>query len=38
MLIGTLLFCLALLEAWVNTLVIALTRPATFQVDDSGHE
>ncbi|MEQ6917394.1 TRAP transporter small permease [Halomonas aquatica] len=34
MLAGTGLFCLALLEAWASTLVIALTRPSTFQVDE----
>ena len=38
MLAGTGLFCLALLEAWASTLVTALTRPATFQVDDGDHE
>ncbi|WP_229803135.1 TRAP transporter small permease [Litchfieldella qijiaojingensis] len=38
MLLGILLFCLALLEAWVATLVTALTRPSSFQVDDATNE
>ncbi|WP_192036918.1 TRAP transporter small permease [Halomonas sp. YLGW01] len=38
MLAGTALFCLALFEAWLSTLTTALTRPATFTVDDGGHE
>ena len=38
MLLGTTLFCLALLEAFISTLTIAMTRPASFQVDDGGHE
>ncbi|MDT8878260.1 TRAP transporter small permease [Halomonas saccharevitans] len=38
MLAGVVLFCLALAEAWWATLVIAVTRPATFTIDDSGQE
>ncbi|GAA0570893.1 TRAP transporter small permease [Halomonas salifodinae] len=38
MLAGVVLFCLALLEAWLSTLVIALTRPSSFRIDDAGHE
>ncbi|SFT98712.1 TRAP transporter small permease [Halomonas saccharevitans] len=38
MLAGVVLLCLALAEAWWATLVIAVTRPATFTIDDSGQE
>lgn len=37
MFIGIVLFCLALAEAWVATLTIALTRPSAFVADDDGH-
>ncbi|WP_416140579.1 TRAP transporter small permease [Halomonas sp. HK25] len=38
MLTGVLLFCLALIEAWLHTVRIAVTRPSSFTIDDSGHE
>jgi TRAP-type C4-dicarboxylate transport system permease small subunit len=38
MLAGVILFCLALIETWLHTLRIAVTRPGTFTIDDSGHE
>ncbi|MDX1466780.1 MAG: TRAP transporter small permease [Halomonas sp.] len=38
MLLGVVLFCLALAEAWWATLVTAVTRPTTFTIDDSGQE
>ncbi len=38
MLAGVLLFCLALIETWLYTLRIAVTRPDTFDLNDSGHE
>ncbi|MFW6345509.1 MAG: TRAP transporter small permease [Halomonas sp.] len=38
MLSGIILLCLALLESWLHTLRIAITRPDTFTIDDSGHE
>ena len=38
MLCGVILFCLALAEAWLATLVTAATRPTTFTIDDSGQE
>lgn len=38
MLLGVLLFCLALLEAWLTTLGTAITHPSSFQADDGGHE
>ncbi|EPC04497.1 hypothetical protein L861_04005 [Litchfieldella anticariensis FP35 = DSM 16096] len=38
MLLGILLFCLALIETWVKTLITALTRPSSFQADDGAHE
>jgi TRAP-type C4-dicarboxylate transport system permease small subunit len=38
MLAGILLFCTALLEAWLHTLITALTRPSSFRVIDTGHE
>ncbi|WP_372612967.1 TRAP transporter small permease [Halomonas sp.] len=37
MLVGVSLFCLALVETWLGTLHIALTRPSSFTIDDSGH-
>ncbi|GAA3551574.1 TRAP transporter small permease [Zobellella aerophila] len=38
MLSGIVLFCLSLLEAWLDVLVTALLRPSTFQANDTGHE
>ncbi|WP_445004342.1 TRAP transporter small permease [Halomonas mongoliensis] len=38
MLAGVVLFCLALIEAWLHTLGVAVTRPGTFTINDSGHE
>lgn len=38
MLLGTLLFALALIEAWLATCIIAFTRPSEFRIDDSSHE
>lgn len=38
MLLGIVLFCLALLEAWLATCAIAFTRPGTFRIDDERHE
>lgn len=38
MLSGIVLLCLALAEAWLATLVTAVTRPSTFTIDDSGQE
>lgn len=38
MLAGVVLFCLALLEAWLATLHVALTRPSGFTIDDGGHD
>lgn len=38
MLLGTVLFCLALAEAWLATMVTAVTRPSTFTIDDGGQE
>lgn len=37
MLAGVALFCLALLEAWLATLQVALSRPSSFTIDDDGH-
>lgn len=37
MLLGTLLFALALLEAWLTTCFIAFIRPSEFRIDDSSH-
>ena len=34
MFLGVVLFCIALVEAWVTTLTIALTRPSSFIADD----
>lgn len=34
MFVGVVLFCLALLEAWLATLQVAVTQPAAFQADD----
>lgn len=31
---GLMLFCLALIEAWIGVLITALTRPSTFKTDD----
>ncbi|MFC3285221.1 TRAP transporter small permease [Litchfieldella rifensis] len=36
MLLGILLFCLALLESWIVTLSIAVSRPSSYQADDGG--
>ncbi|CAM3295215.1 TRAP transporter small permease [Halomonas lysinitropha] len=38
MLSGIALFCLALAEAWLATLMTAVTRPSTFTIDDSGQQ
>ncbi|WP_163575696.1 TRAP transporter small permease [Halomonas faecis] len=38
MLTGVLLLCLALIETWVATLITAVTHPASFTIDDTGHE
>ncbi|WP_163557225.1 TRAP transporter small permease [Halomonas sp. NO4] len=37
MLTGVVLLCLALIEAWLITLVTAVTRPRDFTIDDTGH-
>jgi len=36
MLSGIVLLCLALAEAWLATLVTAVTRPSSFTINDSG--
>ncbi|MCL7939197.1 TRAP transporter small permease [Halomonas sp. ATCH28] len=38
MLCGIVLFCLALAEAWLSTLVTVATRPSSFTIDDSGQD
>lgn len=38
MMLGLILFCIALIEAWIGTLTIALTRPSAYKADDDGHE
>ncbi|MEA3252134.1 MAG: TRAP transporter small permease [Pseudomonadota bacterium] len=38
MLAGIALLTLALLEAWLSTAHVAITRPSTFRIDAHGHE
>lgn len=38
MMLGILLFCVALFEAWLQVAITAFTRPTEFIIDDSGHE
>jgi TRAP-type C4-dicarboxylate transport system permease small subunit len=38
MMVGVVLFCLALAEAWITVLITALTRPSAFVADDGSHE
>lgn len=38
MLLGMVLFSLALFETWANRLIQAFTQPDDFLIDDSGHE